>query len=50
MWNSPSSPIPKNIGLANTQKRQTLEYFAQYSEYNMKWGQFVIDKGTQQMN
>ena len=45
MWNSPASPIPKYIGLPNAQKRQTLKYFAQYSKYDMKWGQFVTDEG-----
>ena len=35
----------KNIGLLNAQKRQTLKYFAQYSEYDMKWGQFVTYEG-----
>ena len=44
MWNSPASPMPKNIGLTNAQKRQTLKYLAQYNEYDMKWGQFVTDE------
>ena len=43
MW-SPASPMPKQIGLTEAQKRQTLKYYAQYSQYDMKWGQFVINE------
>ena len=45
MWKSPAFPMPKQIGLTEAQKRRTLKYYAQYSQHDMKWGQFVTNEG-----